>query len=155
MVSIYRKLGWRSWVITLLLLAVTACNGLVAPPGTPTPIPTLAFGSPVSLPYGKYTDIAVADLKGLLAHKNFVLINVSSPPDGQIEGTDLQIPYDQIDQNLAKLPRDKATMIVVYCRNGRPCGIASAALVKLGYTQVLNLVGGLDAWQKAGYPIVK
>ena len=145
LITIVMMLSW--WLV------LSACQGAAAPAATP--IPTLAFGTPVILPYGQYTDISVDDLKGMLAHKDFVLINVTTPPDGVIAGTDLSIPYDQIDQNTSKLPGDKKALIVVYCRSGRPSGIASAALVKLGYTRVLNLVGGLDAWQKAGYTIVK
>jgi len=28
-------------------------------------------------------------------------------------------------------------------------------LLKLGFNQVLNCLSGIDAWKKAGYPLVK
>jgi rhodanese-related sulfurtransferase len=101
---------------------------------------------------GFYTDVSVAELQTMLANKDFTFINVHIPFEGNIANTDLSIPYDQVAQNLDKLP-DKDAKIVLYCRSDRMSNIAAKELVSLGYTNVWNLDGGMVAWEAAGLPI--
>jgi rhodanese-related sulfurtransferase len=101
---------------------------------------------------GSYTDVSVAELQTMLANKDFTFINVHIPFEGNIAGTDLSIPYDQVAQNLDKLP-DKDAKIVLYCRSDRMSNIAAEELVGLGYTNLWNLDGGMVAWEAAGLPI--
>jgi rhodanese-related sulfurtransferase len=102
---------------------------------------------------GAYTNVGPAELNAMLKSKDFLLINVHIPLAGDIADTDLSIPYDEIGQNLSRLPADKNARIVLYCRSGRMSAIAAETLVKLGYTDIWNLQGGMDAWEQAGFPI--
>ena len=43
--------------------------------------------------------------------------------------------------------------IVLICRSGYRSNVAAAALADLGYT-TYNVIGGMQAWQQAGLPIV-
>jgi len=110
-------------------------------------------GKRVAVEGGFYTDINVAELQAMLANKDFVFVNVHVPFEGNIAKTDLSIPYDQIGQNLDRLPSDKNAKIVLYCRSGRMSDIAAKTLVGLGYTNIWNLSGGMAAWEQAGLPI--
>jgi rhodanese-related sulfurtransferase len=112
-------------------------------------------GKPVQVEGGSYFNVTPAELKTMLDKKDFVFINVHIPFAGNIAGTDLSIPYDQIEQNLSKLPADKNAKIFLYCRSGRMSAIAAQTLIKLGYTNLWNLDGGMAAWEQAGYEIKK
>ncbi len=102
-----------------------------------------------------YTKVSPSELTAMLAKKDFPLINVHVPYEGEIEGTDKFVPYDQIGANLDKLPADKGAKIVLYCRSGAMSAIAAKTLVAAGYTNVLELRGGMEAWRDAGYQIVE
>lgn len=105
---------------------------------------------------GPYTNVGPAELNSMLASKDFVFVNVHIPYEGDIAGTDLSIPYDQITEpdNLALLPADKDTQIVLYCRSGRMSEIAANALADLGYTNLFNIDGGMIEWERQGFEIV-
>jgi rhodanese-related sulfurtransferase len=44
---------------------------------------------------------------------------------------------------------------IFYCRSGRRTSLASPLIAKTGFKQVYILKGGLKAWKKAGFPILK
>jgi rhodanese-related sulfurtransferase len=102
-----------------------------------------------------YRNISSDELYKMMSNKDFVLINVHIPYEGEIEGTDIFIPYNEIKENLNKLPNDKNTKIVVYCMSGRMSEIAADELVKIGYTNVLNLERGMIGWKESGYKLIK
>ena len=103
---------------------------------------------------GSYTDVHPAGLASMLEAKDFPLVNVHIPYEGEIEGTDLFIPFNEIEAHLGELPSDPSAKLVLYCRTGGMSAIAARALVKLGYTNVWNLDGGMVGWTEAGYPLV-
>ena len=87
----------------------------------------------------------------MLKNKDFYFVNVHTPYEGEIEKTDAFIPYDEIENNLNKLPKDKNARVVLYCRSGRMSAEASQKLADLGYTNILNLFLGMHDWQSKGY----
>ncbi len=109
----------------------------------------------VSVNEGAYSNVTPALLKRMLAAKDFVFINAHIPYEGEIAQTDAFIPYDQVEQNLAKFPADKNAKIFLYCRSGHMSSIAAEKLLGLGYTNVWNLEGGMIDWEKAGLPLIR
>lgn len=101
-----------------------------------------------------YRDISSEELNSWLVNKDFVLINVHIPYEGEIDGTDIFIPYNEISENLDRLPADKNAKIVIYCMSGRMSAIASAELVQQGYTNILNLDDGMIGWEKSGFTLI-
>ena len=100
---------------------------------------------------GSYKSISAVELNTMLKDKDFLLVNVHIPFAGNIPGTDLSIPYDQIEQSLSQLPADKQAKLVLYCRSGRMSQIATERLVALGYTNIWDVTGGMVDWEQAGF----
>lgn len=103
---------------------------------------------------GVYRDITPAELSQMLRHKDFFLVNTHTPYQGEIEPTDLFLPYDRAAELVSRLPADKSAKIVVYCRSDRMSTIAAAVWADLGYTDLYQLVGGFQAWEAQGLPLV-
>lgn len=97
-----------------------------------------------------FQTISSAQLATMLEHKDFAFINVHVPYEGEIASTDAFIAFDHVADNLDLLPADQSAPIVLYCRSGRMSEIAANELVKLGYTNVSHLDGGMNAWVAAG-----
>lgn len=81
------------------------------------------------------------------------LINVHTPYEGEIEGTDEFIPFDRITGD-PRLPADKDTEVLLYCRSGRMSAIAADVLTAAGYTNVVDLRGGMIAWEATRMTVV-
>ncbi len=143
----------RGWVFSLFVLGALVLAACA--PGRSSSAPA-AEGSGRVVKVGSagaYRDITVPELQKMLENKDFVFINVHVPFEGNIPGTDLSIPYNQIQQQADRLPQDKNAKIVVYCRSGSMSAIAARTLVQMGYTNVYNLSGGMIAWTQAGLPL--
>ena len=56
-------------------------------------------------------------------------------------------------ERTAELPRDEP--IVVHCQSGTRSSIGASLLQSRGFTNVSNFAGGIDAWRKAGLPLVQ
>ena len=132
-------------IVSLLLIALLLA-GCQSKPVT---------GENISVAGGSYKNVTAKELNTILKNKNFVFINVHIPFAGNISGTDLSIPYDQIEQNLAQLPAEKDAKIVLYCSSGHMSQTAAEELVSLGYTNVWNLKGGMVDWKQAGFELEK
>ena len=136
--------------LAALALGVSPHVAETAADATPPPSATSSGSAPSA-----YTDVSPSELATMLENKDFVLINTHVPYEGEIEQTDLFLPYDQAAELVDQLPADKAAKIVVYCRSDRMSRIAADAWAAAGYTNLYNLAGGFEAWEQAGYPLLQ
>lgn len=81
------------------------------------------------------------------------LLNVHVPDDGSLPGTDRAVAFDQLPERRDELPA-QGTALAVYCRTGSMSAQAVPVLVRLGYDDVVELDGGMVAWQEAGRPLL-
>jgi rhodanese-related sulfurtransferase len=65
------------------------------------------------------------------------------------------IPLGQLAARLQEITEYKDKPVVVICRSGRRSGIAVSQLQAAGFTQVSNVMGGIQAWEKNGLEVVK
>jgi rhodanese-related sulfurtransferase len=90
--------------------------------------------------------ISAEQLKSELKNKNNQLIDVRKP--GEFKGNHLKgftnIPLHQLTQKANQLSKDKE--VIVICQSGMRSQKASRTLKKLGFKEVTNVKGGMNAW---------
>ena len=111
-----------------------------------------AVGERITVPGGSFTRVSPTELREMMRQEEIVLVNTHVPFEGNIPGTDVSIPYDEIGRNVDRLP-GKDTKIVLYCRSGSMSAEAAKTLVDLGYDDLWDLGGGMIAWKEAGFSL--
>lgn len=99
------------------------------------------------------TTITPAELNQTLQKQDIFLVDVHTPEQRHIKGTDLVMPYNEIEKYRDKLPQDKDAVIYLYCAGGPMGNAAARTLHEMGYKHLINLQGGAEAWSKAGFPV--
>jgi rhodanese-related sulfurtransferase len=62
--------------------------------------------------------------------------------------------WHALDHFKRALPElDGDAKVAVHCKGGYRSMIACSFLQRAGHTNVVNVVGGFDAWEKAGLPV--
>lgn len=134
-----RSRAARALLALLLLAPIAGCGSADQPAGRPaasTAAPAVARLDP-------------AAFAAAVAEPDRVTVNVHVPYEGRIDGTDLFVPFDRVRSD-PTLPADRATPLAIYCRTGRMSAEAGAGLVALGYSDVVELAGGMVAWERDG-----
>jgi rhodanese-related sulfurtransferase len=171
-----KKLYLPFALLLALSMFLTACGGGVVPAVVEEPVVEAPMEAPVvveepvaldldalfaefwaSVPADKgYGSVKVTALNEELATDAPFIVDVREPAEleanGYIEGS-INIPIRTLLQNLDKLP-DLDKPIVITCASGHRGGMGMMALKMLGYTNVRNLNGGLNAWIKSEFPVV-
>lgn len=61
------------------------------------------------------------------------------------------VPTSSFLQRIAELPPDRPLLII--CHSGNRSAAVTGYLVRAGRTDVANVAGGMDAWERAGLPV--
>lgn len=103
--------------------------------------PTSQTNSPVQL-------VSSSEFSQLMQDENAFVVDVHTPEQTHIPGTDAFIPDTEITARASELPADKSTPILVYCRSGSMSAQAAEDIAGLGYTNVYDLDGGTNAYKE-------
>lgn len=57
----------------------------------------------------------------------------------------------ELPEHMDEVPRDEP--VFVYCDAGYKGGLASSLLARKHYRNITNVLGGMTAWKRAGYPV--
>jgi len=61
------------------------------------------------------------------------------------------VPTSRFLERIGDLPVDRPLLVV--CHTGSRSAAVTGYLVRTGRTDVVNVAGGMDAWQRAGLPV--
>ena len=67
----------------------------------------------------------------------------------------VHIPLSQLKSRGQELAKFVGRPLIAYCERGSRARTAASALVKLGFSEIFVLHGGLRAWTEAGMPLDK
>jgi len=105
-----------------------------------------------------YTSIDVATAYTMItsgSYPNLVILDVRNKNEydpGHIYGA-VWIPVTELEARIGELAGHENHEIIVYCRSGSRSATASGILDAHDFTKVYNMIGGITAWQSAGYPV--
>ncbi len=146
----------RRVIIALTMAAVGAAAACSAGPTSSMDAPSSMAASMIAAATGARAQTAAAvrlldpaEFAAAIAGDR-VTINVHVPDEGSLPGTDLAVPFDRITAEAAQLPQDRGTPLAIYCMTGNMSAIAGPELTALGYTDIVELRGGMEAWQADG-----
>lgn len=142
-------MNYRDFISTLVFILLFGLLTACSPTSTSQTVATLQPTASV------YRTLTVDQFADILANRqsDYKIINVHIPYAGEIEGTQANIPYNDINALITALP-DKNAPIILYCRSGRMSKEASLALLQQGYTEVWDVEGGMNAWVASGRSLI-
>ena len=135
-------LRWLAYLGVLILIGAGVASG------------------PAAASHGR--QLSVQEVKGALdkapslREKGFILVDVRSVEEhdtGAIPGTDANIDFREMARRHKELGAGIDDHIVVYCQSGKRSNVAQDTLMELGYKNVYNIRGSVNAWLQAGYPL--
>ena len=156
-----------SWFVTpgasLLLLTETDADAARAVPALARVglddvagyVPSSAVQSS-GLPVGTLANVTPQELAQRLAHeRDLVVLDVREPAewtDGHVAGA-LHVPMRQVAARLGEIPRDRP--VALTCAGGARSSLVGSMLLARGYTDLLNVWGGMSGWMQADLPTTR
>jgi rhodanese-related sulfurtransferase len=113
----------------------------------------IAAWKTAGLPLAQVQQVTVEELKTRRDKKTGGVLDVRREGEwnaGHLEGADWY-PLDNFKRGLPELK--PGAPVSVHCKSGYRSMIACSFLQRAGYRNIVNVVGGYDAWEKAGFPI--
>ena len=101
------------------------------------------------------TEINVEKSKLLMEAENTRIVDTREENEyvqGHIQNA-IFLPRGILEFQLGNKPElaNKSAPVLLYCRSGNRSALAAMTLQQMGYTNVLSMAGGYEAWKKAGY----
>ena len=99
--------------------------------------------------------VTTAQATHLINREDALVVDVRDPGDygaGHILGAK-NVPLSRLGDGDVLKRKDRP--VIVYCDGGDRSSKAVSLLKKQGFARVVNLSGGLRAWQQAGLPVEK
>jgi len=102
--------------------------------------------------------VTPAQATHLINREDALVVDVRDPGEygaGHILGA-RNVPLARLEDGANDLAKRKERPLIVYCDTGtNRAATAIGALKKQGFAKVVNLSGGIGAWQQAGLPVEK
>ena len=107
---------------------------------------------------GYITNLSPTQFKTAMeAEKNEKLIDVRQDWEfakGHLaNAVNIDAMADDFEKKIGEIPRD--TPLYIYCYSGGRSAEAAEKMKSMGFKKVVNMTGGISAWEKALLPVVK
>lgn len=107
----------------------------------------------VAMAKTRITEIDVPRAKEIIANSEVKIVDVREEDEfsaGHVENAVL-LPRGVLEFKIGKMEEfdNKSTAIIVYCGSGNRSALAADSLQNLGYTNVLSISGGYEAWKQS------
>jgi rhodanese-related sulfurtransferase len=108
----------------------------------------------------RYHDLSLTEAFTMMKDPNVIILDVRSEGEfnntsdmtemniGKIKGA-INVPVDELSDNLDKLEKYKDKKIIVYCSHAQRSVVASKKLSANGFMHVYNMLGGLTTVKAA------
>ena len=111
----------------------------------------------VMRPFRAGREVGVVEAVQLINRKDALVIDVRDT--GEYEGGHIagarHVPEKQLTERLKELEKFKDRALIVVCRSGVRSSVAVQVLRRGGFSDAVNLQGGIAAWEQAGMPLEK
>ena len=107
----------------------------------------------LSAPYQQVTELSILSLESLQqAHPDAILLDVRSDEEWALghlgQAAYISFDWDHRLEPLNGIPTDRP--VFVYCEAGGRSGVITEELRIMGHPHIVDLIGGMEAWLKAG-----
>jgi hydroxyacylglutathione hydrolase len=102
-----------------------------------------------------FSSFPLLEVEEVVKRQDLLIVDVRTPSEwqaGHIAGAQ-HIELNELEKSLQQLSKQQTLAFV--CRSGIRASLAASLLEKHGYPSVLNVRGGMQAWQQAGLPLAK
>jgi rhodanese-related sulfurtransferase len=103
------------------------------------------------------TDVDVAEAQQIVEQGDAVILDVRTPEEfaaGHLPGAiNINVESSDFADRVAGL--DESTETLVYCQTGNRSGVATDEMADLGFADMSDLQGGIEAWATGGGEVVQ
>lgn len=98
------------------------------------------------------TEILPSEVAHMLTQEDVILIDIREPSEYEESfiPTAHLIPRGVLEFKIMELEKiiNPQNKIILYCRSGNRSALAAASLNKMGFSNVMSMIGGYEAWKK-------
>ena len=91
------------------------------------------------------------------SNSNYIILDVRTRNEfdsGHIAGSlSIDVSSDSFNDEILKLPMNKD--YIIYCQSGRRSQKAVDKMKKMGYSKLYHIIGGIEAWKRAGFTLTE
>lgn len=103
------------------------------------------------------SDVDVAEAAQIVDDGEAIILDVRSPQEfaaGHLpDAINIDVESADFADRVAGL--DESAETLVYCQTGNRSGVATDEMAELGFTEMSDLQGGIEAWAAAGEEVVQ
>ena len=99
-------------------------------------------------------EVSPAEADARVRAGGVVLVDVREPHEwdaGHIRGA-LHVPKGSVEERIEAAVPGRDTPVILYCGVGQRSLFAGRTMLAMGYSDVASMAGGIEAWQRDGFP---